>query len=421
MLTDQLNCTSGLPGRGIAAGRLGLTGLEAFRYYVHNPARSRQFYLDRLGFKQVARSTPDLEKIEGASTTVYGAGRSRVEVSCPSEPNTWSARFLELHPDGISNLIFGVKDIEYAWRFLAERGAAFIDVEPHSAHADGGTFRGFSIATPLGDVVFTFVERGAGYDNYAPGFERTGDLMPQTEFNYRFVDHVTSNTRTMMPVIWFYKHIMGFEEYWSVEFHTNDVCQDWHRSSGLRSIVMWDPDSGIKFATNEPKAPAFWNSQVSRYCDDNFGPGVQHVALAVPEICDVVQELYGRKVLFLDAPDAYYNDLPERMKIKRILNLDKPIERLKELGILLDGEENHYLLQIFLKDSQTAYQEKRAGPFFYELIQRAGHKGFGEGNFRALFEAIAKEQRGEAPVGDGGSNPYAIAAAVKESDRKPKM
>lgn len=374
--------------------RLGLMGIESFRYYVHDAERSRRFYVNNLAMKEVARSTPELSRLEGANTVVYGGGQARVEVAQPLDGRSYANRFLELHPDGVSDITFRVRSLEHAYNFLKERGAAFIDDEPRTLDADGGTYRRFSIATPLGDVTYSFVERASNYDNYAPGYERTGDLVPKNEFGFRFIDHVTSNARTMMPVIWFYEKIMGLDYYWRIQFHTADVCQDWHRGSGLRSIVMWDPDSGIKFATNEPLAPHYRKSQISMYCDDNFGPGVQHVALAVPEICEVVEELHRRKVLFLDTPDEYYNRLPDRMQLKRIFNLDKPIDRLRELGILLDGEDNHYLLQIFLKDSQTHYSEKKAGPFFYELIQRKGANGFGEGNFRALFEAIEGEQTG---------------------------
>ncbi len=397
-LSDTLKIVEGLPDKGIKPGRLGLMSLEGFRYYVYDAQRSQNFYLNNLGFKKVAQSIKDTDKKLGHATAVYGAGHARVEVASPIDDRSWAKKFLDIHPDGVSNLIFRVKDLDYAIAFLAERGACFIDHHPLEVEGDGGHHRSISIASPLGDVVFTFVERSMKYDNYAPGFERVGDLTPRTEFNYRFVDHITSNTRTMMPTIWFYKYILGMDEYWNIQFHTadtepdEDVCLDWHKNSGLRSIVMWDPDSGIKFATNEPLAPNYYNSQISKYCDDNFGSGVQHVALAVPEITEVVEELYDRKVLFLDSPDEYYSQLPERMQLKKIFNLDKPIDRLKELGILLDGEENHYLLQIFMKDSATSHMDPKAGPFFYELIQRRGHQGFGEGNFRALFEAIEGEQ-----------------------------
>lgn len=398
-LSDKLQVIHGLPEKGIKPGRLGLMALENFRYYVHNPDRSRNFYLNSLGFKEIAKSNSEYEKREGCTVNVYGAGHSRVEVASPTDNRSFGSRFLELHPDGVSNLVFRVRDLDYAEAFLRERGAAFIDEVPFDYSADGGTYRGLSIASPLGDVVFSFIERSSDYDGYAPGFERLGDIYPKSEFNYRFVDHITVNTLTMMPAVFFYKHIMGFEEYWSIQFHSSESMerQDWHNSSGLRSIVMWDPDSGIKFATNEPLAPMYRKSQIAKYCSDNFGNGVQHLALAVPEICDVVEELHRRKVLFLDSPDAYYDDLPKRMELKRIFKLDKPIDRLKDLGILLDGEDDHYLLQIFLRDSAAHYNDRKAGPFFYELIQRAGANGFGEGNFRALFDAIAKTQR-EQPL-----------------------
>jgi 4-hydroxyphenylpyruvate dioxygenase len=397
-LAEPLRLTHGAPEKKIKPGRLGLLGVESFRYYVHDPERSRRFYIDGMGFKEVARSTPDLDRAEQCRTVVYGGGQARVEVGSPLGERTWPADFLRRHPDGVSNVAFRVRDLDYAVAFLRERGASFIDESGVESDGDGGPWRSVTIATPLGDVTFTFIERPSDYDGYAPGFERTGDRNPRTDFGFRFIDHITANALTMMPVVWFYKHVMGLEEYWSIQFHTaeaareGDVCLDWHKNSGLRSIVMWDPDSGVKFATNEPLAPAWRNSQIAQYCRDNFGPGVQHLALAVPEICETVEELLRRNILFLEAPEAYYDNLPERLKIRRIFNLDKPIERLRDLGILLDGEDNHYLLQIFLKDSAQHYDDPKAGPFFYELIQRAGARGFGEGNFRALFESIEKEQ-----------------------------
>ncbi len=378
--------------------RLGLLGVETYRYYVHDPERSHRFYTANLGFKEVARSVPELEKAEGAKFRVYGANNIRVEVGCPTSERTWASKYLENHPDGIESVTFRVRDIEHARKFMQERGGNFIDDEPEVVLRDGGAYKRFSVASPLGDVIYRFVERSSGYDNHAPGFDRIGELHPRNEFGFRYVDHITSNTLTMMPAIWFYEKIMGMETYWHIKFHTGDVNPDWHKGSGLRSIVMWDPESGIKFATNEPLAPQYRQSQIAAYCADNFGSGVQHIAFALPDICEAVDELYRRKVLFLDAPDEYYNRLPERMKLKKIFNMDKPIERLKDLGILLDGEDNHYLLQIFMKDSQTAYNEKKAGPFFYELIQRAGAQGFGEGNFRALFESIEKGQSSAEPA-----------------------
>jgi 4-hydroxyphenylpyruvate dioxygenase len=377
----------------VKPSRLGLMGVETYRYYVHDPERSHRFYTNNLGFKEMAVSTPELEKQEGAKFRVYGANSIRVEVGAPTDKRTWASRYLDLHPDGIESITFRVRDIEHAKKFIEERGGNLIDDEPEIVIRDGGAYKRISVASPLGDVIYRFVERSGAYDNHAPGFERIGDLAPRNEFGFRFVDHITSNTLTMMPAIWFYEQIMGMETYWHIKFHTGDVNPDWHKGSGLRSIVMWDPESGIKFATNEPLAPKFRDSQIAQYCSDNFGSGVQHIAFALPDIIGAVEELYHRKVLFLDAPDEYYASLPERMKLKKIFNMDKPIDRLKDLGILLDGEDNHYLLQIFMKDSQTSYAEKKAGPFFYELIQRAGAQGFGEGNFRALFESIEKGQQ----------------------------
>jgi 4-hydroxyphenylpyruvate dioxygenase len=220
----------------------------------------------------------------------------------------------------------------------------------------------------------------------------------------------------MSPALLWLEHVLGFERFWDVQFHTRDVASGKEppqvsaterpgdvepapsaagRSdgSGLRSAVMWDPDTGIKFANNEPYRPAFKSSQINIFHEDNRGDGVQHVALATADIVGTVRGLRQRGVEFMPTPDAYYELLPERLRREGIERIDEDIGELRELGILVDGEaKGSYLLQIFLKDSAGLYSSPEAGPFFFELIQRKGDQGFGAGNFRALFESIEREQ-----------------------------
>jgi 4-hydroxyphenylpyruvate dioxygenase len=165
--------------------------------------------------------------------------------------------------------------------------------------------------------------------------------------------------------------------------------------SGLRSIVMWDPRSGLKFANNEPLRPHFDKSQIAIFCADNRGPGIQHVALALPDVCKAVATLRQRAIQFLATPGTYYDALPERMRELKIPPVREPLQKLRELGVQLDGSEEGYLLQIFMKDASLYFDDPAAGPFFLELIQREGSRSFGEGNFRALFEAIEREQTGQ--------------------------
>jgi 4-hydroxyphenylpyruvate dioxygenase len=158
---------------------------------------------------------------------------------------------------------------------------------------------------------------------------------------------------------------------------------------------MWEPYSGLKFANNEPLRPHFERSQIAIFCADNRGPGIQHVALAMPDICGAVAELRRRSVEFLRTPGTYYDALPERLAQQRVPPIREAMDKLRHLGIQVDGNMDGYLLQIFMKDAALYYQDPAAGPFFLELIQREGARSFGEGNFRALFEAIEREQTGE--------------------------
>jgi 4-hydroxyphenylpyruvate dioxygenase len=201
------------------------------------------------------------------------------------------------------------------------------------------------------------------------------------------IDHLTSNFLTLGPAVAWLEQVLGFERYWDIAFHTQDVRAELDGGSGLRSIVMWDPHSGIKLANNEPAAPAVENSQIYRFCVDHRGAGVQHVALGVDNILRCVSVMRDRGVCFMPTPDSYYDRLPARG-----IRLSESIERLRRLQVLVDGQGSDYLLQIFLRDAASTFGDPEAGPLFLELIQRKGDHGFGAGNFRALFESIEREQ-----------------------------
>jgi 4-hydroxyphenylpyruvate dioxygenase len=214
------------------------------------------------------------------------------------------------------------------------------------------------------------------------------------------VDHITSNFQTLKPMVLWMEQVMGFQPFWKIEFHTDDVTKNADRGSGLRSMVLWDPKSGVKFANNEPYRPFFKDSQINLFVEDHRGDGVQHLAL---EVGDILQSVRGLReesgVEFMHTPDAYYQALPERIQRLGIQRIDEEVESLRKLGILVDGDKEHsYLLQIFMKDWATYYRHPEAGPFFYELIQRKGDQGFGGGNFRALFESIERQQKVDGRV-----------------------
>ena len=253
-----------------------------------------------------------------------------------------------------------------------------------------GTLKMFSITTPFGGTSFRFVER-SGKTPLFPGFVATGPDEHESKFGFEAFDHVTTNFETMTPALLWMEHVLGFKRYWDVAFHTSDVSEGAAEGSGLRSVVMWDPESGIKLANNEPWRPHFKNSQINTFAEHNRGDGIQHIAMSVHDILNTVEGLRAQKIPFLDTPDAYYDALPERIEASGIGEIDEDIEELRELGILVDGDDNgQYLLQIFMQEAAGYHNDPEAGPFFYEIIQRKGNNGFGEGNFRALFESIER-------------------------------
>ncbi len=382
--------------------------LEALHYYVHDLSRSRRFYTERFDFSEVGASTPSLNESGRQRSAVFEAGEVRVVVSEPAGEGGRAARWLKRHPDGVGALVFDVEDIDHTFRLLEARGGTPMSDVP-TIEDDHGTFRTFSITTPFGGATFRFVQRDR-YEGLYPGVARyahpTGG---KNRFGFGHIDHVTSNFETMAPALLWMEHVMGFERFWGIEFHTEDVKSEKRgpghvgapstHGSGLRSAVMWDPHSGAKFANNEPLRPFFKASQINLFYEDNAGDGIQHAALTVKDILGAVRELRQNGVEFMPTPGSYYDALPARLERIGVKAIDEDIATLRELEILVDGEKEHaYMLQIFLKDSAGLYKEPKAGPFFYEIIQRKGDRGFGGGNFRALFESIERQQQAEGRV-----------------------
>ncbi len=380
---------------------IGLVRVEALHYYVHDLDRSRRFYTERLDFAEVAASGPDLERDGRQRSAVFEAGDVRIVCSQPRGDGGRAWRYLRKHPDGVGTVVFEVEDADRCFRLLEERGGTPItDVQEH--RDDGGTLRTFNVTTPLGDTTFRFVER-RGYRGIYPGLVRHPQPRGgKNAFGFGHVDHLTSNFQTMKPALLWMEHVLGLEEFWEVQFHTKDAAEarraaiQAQKGSGLRSVVMRDARSGVKFANNEPWRPAFKSSQINVFNEDHRGDGIQHAALTVKDILSAVEGLRGRGVEFMPTPGSYYDALPERLRTTGIGKLDEDIDELRRLEILVDGASpGSYLLQIFLRDSAGLYHEPEAGPFFFEIIQRKGDQGFGAGNFRALFESIEREQQKE--------------------------
>jgi 4-hydroxyphenylpyruvate dioxygenase len=373
---------------------LGLLGYDSLHFVVENLDRSRKFYADKFDFKEVARAGDELTSRSGQQSVVFGAGDVRVCVSTPLAQQSKAARFLKRHPSGVMSLSFRVKNLDETMAFLDARGGTFLSDPVEDKDSRGGSYRAVEIATPLGDVAFRFVERN-DYRAFAPGFVDSGvgnQGKPDNVYGIQIVDHVTSNGLTMVPIVGWYRDVLGFEPFWEIKFHTKDVAAQFAHGSGLKSIVMWDPISQVKFATNEPLRPHFRDSQIFKFVDDNQGPGVQHVAFNVKDVIWTVEELKRRAVDFMDTPESYYRDLPRRLDALGIHNVKEELGVLEKHQILLDGSQDRYMLQIFLREAKALYSDERAGPFFYEIIQRCGDEGFGYGNFRALFESIERAQ-----------------------------
>ena len=341
----------------------------------------------QLGFQPLFRAGAELVKRSGQDSIVYGAGNARFAVSEPKNETCRAARYLRHHPEGVMSISFAVRDVHKTFALIDARGGT-----PLSDPFVSDGYSDFEIATPLGDVQFRFIAT-QGVD-FAPGFERLAGK--PGEIPWMGVDHFTVNTRTMKPFIDWTASVLGFEQFWEIQFHTMDLEAGKKKTSGsgLKSIVMWDKESGVKIATNEPLRPFFRTSQIEKFVDDNHGNGVQHIALGVPSIMHAVDALQHSGLKFLSAPNTYYTQLPQRFEsigfdFKRVR---EPVAELEKRGILVDGSKDGYMLQIFTDELGMIGAVGEANPAFFEVIQREGDKGFGYGNFRALFEAIETTQ-----------------------------
>ena len=376
-------------GESGRTANLGIVGWDYYQYIVSDLERSRRYYTKNMKVPEVAQLAPRRASETGEDAVLFAAGKARVVCVIPNADGSRAQRWLKRHPEGVAVLGLRVRDVGETRRLLEERGATLTTGVVDESDAEERPYRWFEIATPLGDVRFRFIERASGA--LPPGFRRIEPVADANPYELQVIDHVTSNFLTIAPHVSWLRDVMGFEEYWRVHFHTADI-HGGEGGSGLASIVMSDPESGIKLANNEPAAPNYEASQIYKFVEANHGPGVQHVAFHLPKIVPAVEGLKRSGIDFLDTPVTYYDMLPERLAERRVRNFRDNIEELKHLGILVDGEDDRYLLQIFMVEGGVMYSKEIAGPFFYELIQRRGARGFGEGNFRALFEAIERDQ-----------------------------
>ena len=372
--------------------RIGIRSVAALHRFVHDLESNRRFLSEQLDFEEIAESGPELEERTQQKSAIFRAGQCMMVCSEPLSQDSPSGRYLRKHPEGIGAISFDVDDIETAFRVLESRGGSPVAPIQNYTH-NNGHLGIFSIATPLDDVRFHMVERHS-HEAPLPGFVMHPEAKGgRNRYGFRIFDHITANFQTIAPVVLWYEHVLGFNYDWEIEFHTSDLTSDATASSGLRSIVMGDRHSGIKMASNEPFYPNFENSQVNIFCDDQRGNGIQHAALQVTNIVEVVKSLRERGVRFVQTPAVYFDNLGPHLKRAGVEHIDEEFSDLRDQEILVDGTgARKYLLQIFMEDAARFQGDNKNSPFFFELIERKGCPGFGSGNFRALFEGVERTQ-----------------------------
>ncbi len=354
---------------------LPLNGTDHLEYYVGNARQAAYYYRAAFGMELTAYSGPETGNRERASYVVT-QGKIRFVLTTPLRRDHPAAGLIGLHGDGVHDIALWVDDAEAAWKAATSRGARSVH-EPETLRDEHGEARIAAIAT-YGDTIHSFVERSNYTGPFLPGFVATksGDAVARPA-GLKYIDHIVGNVGWGQMNRWagFYRDVMGFRLY--QHFDDKDISTDY---SALMSKVMSNGNGRVKFPINEP-ATGKRKSQIEEYLDFYEGPGVQHIALATDDIIQTVSKLQSQGVEFLRVPSTYYDDLAERAG-----QIDEPVDRLRELGILVDRDDEGYMLQIFtrpVEDRPTV---------FYEIIQRKGSRSFGKGNFKALFEAIEREQ-----------------------------
>jgi 4-hydroxyphenylpyruvate dioxygenase len=358
-----------------AQDRMPLEGWDHLELWVGNAKQAAFFYEHGFGFTPVAYAGPETGIRDRASYVVQ-QGEIRLVLTSPLSLDHEITRFAAKHGDGVRDIALTVPDATEAYEYTVGHGARSV-AEPHVLEDEHGRVERASIAT-YGEVVHTFVARSAYTGPFLPGYRSlAANGAPAAGFGLLALDHVVGNVELGKMNEWveFYERVLGFENI--IHFTEENIHTEY---SALMSKVMADGERKIKFPINEP-AEGRRKSQIQEYLDYNDGPGVQHVALQTSDIVRTVETVRDHGVLLLKTPDTYYDDLPDRVG-----EIDQDFADLERLGILADRDEDGYLLQIFTKTAQDR------PTLFFEVIERHGATGFGEGNFKALFEAIEREQ-----------------------------
>lgn len=353
---------------------LPLLGTDYVEFYVGNAKQSAYYYQTAFGYKMVAYAGPETG-VRNKASYVLQQGKVRLVLTTSFDPNDVISDHVRRHGDGVKVLAIWVDDAESAYAETTKRGAKSV-AAPQTLKDAFGEVKIASIHT-YGDTIHTFVERKNYTGAFMPGYAAVDKPALSEPVGLEYVDHCVGNVELGRMNEWvkFYEDVMGFKLL--ITFDDEDISTEY---SALMSKVVSNGTGYVKFPINEP-AEGKKKSQIDEYLEFYHGAGVQHIAIATNNIIHTVGELRRRGVDFLVVPETYYEDLMERVG-----QIDEPIEELKKLNILVDRDEEGYLLQIFTKPVEDR------PTLFYEIIQRKGAKSFGKGNFKALFEAIEREQ-----------------------------
>jgi 4-hydroxyphenylpyruvate dioxygenase len=360
-----------------AADPFPVIGMDHVRFYVGNAKQAAHYYSTAFGMTCVAYRGPETGSRDAAEYILI-AGKARFRLTGEVHAGTPVGASVTAHGDGVVDLAIEVPDVDKAVEYARAQGATVL-AEPHDLSDEHGTVRLAALAT-YGETRHTLVDRSHYDGPFLPGFVTAGPLFHgrpahHPERYFQAVDHCVGNVLHMDEWVTFYNRVMGFTN--MKEFIGDDIATEY---SALMSNVVASSNHRVKFPINEPAAGKR-KSQIDEYLEFYGGPGVQHLALATNDIVASVHAMREMGVEFLDTPDTYYDTLGEWVGDTRV-----PIDTLRELKILADRDEDGYLLQIFSKPLQDR------PTLFFELIERHGSLGFGKGNFKALFEAIEREQ-----------------------------
>jgi len=351
---------------------LRLKSIHHVEFWVGNARQASYFYRKAYGFSQAAYAGLETG-LRDQTSYLLTQGKIRFVLTTPLSPEHPASEHVKCHGDGVRDIAFHVEDADRAFEEAVRRGASAA-VEPRDLADDHGAMRHAAIHT-YGDTLHSFLSYQDYRGPFLPGFVEK--RVPGEDLGLLRVDHMVGNVELGRMNYWadWYSKVLGFDRF--ISFDDKDISTEY---SALMSIVMADDSQAIKFPLNEP-APGKKKSQIDEYLDFYRGPGVQHVALLVQDIASTVTRLRDNGVEFLRVPDSYYDALPSRVG-----EIAESIEMLRQLGVLVDRDEDGYLLQLFTRPVQDR------PTLFFEIIERKGSRGFGKGNFRALFEAIEREQ-----------------------------